>query len=203
MKKLLWGAFIVGTGLILYALFQRYALGARATDLEWTRDGVVYRLLAPTWFGVLLVTPLLLFGLGRCSPTCSWQQRVLSLLFRLGFLALLALGLARLVRSEETRRIATVVLADVSDSVTDEALDDARKEVERVYRAKGEEDQVKLVTFAKRPRLISIEKNGELRSRASPSSWHAPVGQANGPGAGSDHRRRAAAHVRRSSRPGT
>jgi Ca-activated chloride channel family protein len=186
VRKILWGAFIVGTGLILFALYQRYALGARATDLEWTRDGVVYRLLAPTWFGVLLVTPLLLFGLGRSLADLPWQQRVLSLLFRLCFLALLALGLARLVRSEETRRITTVVLADVSDSVTDEALEDARKEIERVYGAKGEEDQVKLVTFAKRPRLVSIENNGALSIPSVAELRHAPVGQANGPGAGSD-----------------
>lgn len=186
VRKLLWGAFIVGTGLILFALYQRYALGASAADLEWTREGTVYRLLAPTWFGVLLVTPLLLFGLGRSLADLPWQQRVLSLIFRLCFLALLALGLARLVRSEETRRIATVVVADVSDSVTDEAVEDARQVLERVYRAKGDEDLVKLVTFAKRPRLVSIEKDGKLSIPSAAELRHGPVAQPGGPGAGSD-----------------
>src|SRR5262245_47656603 len=131
LRKLLWGAFIVGVGLVLFGLYQRYALGPRAKDLEWTRQGFVYRLLAPTWFGVLLVTPLLLFGLGRSLADLPWQQRVLALFFRLGFLALLALGLGRLVRSEETRRVATVVLADVRVSVRVEALGGAWRVVTR------------------------------------------------------------------------
>ncbi|HVJ21664.1 MAG TPA: VWA domain-containing protein [Polyangiaceae bacterium] len=184
MKKLLWGAFIVLVGVVLFWAYRRYALGVAATDMEWTRQGIVYRLLQPTWFGVLLITPLLLFILGRSLADLPWQQRILALLFRLGFLALIALGLGRLVRSEETRRICTVVLADVSDSVTDEALQDARKTIEATYRAKGEQDMVRLITFGKRPRLIEIEKDKEL---ALPADLrHGKPGTANGPGAASD-----------------
>ena len=51
-------------------------------------------------------------------------------------LVLLGLGLSRLVRSDETHRIATVVLLDVSDSVADATLQKARAEVERL-RARG------------------------------------------------------------------
>ncbi|HEV8248023.1 MAG TPA: VWA domain-containing protein [Polyangiaceae bacterium] len=183
-KKIAWGAFLIGVGLILLALYRRYALGVPATDLEWKRAGVLYRLLSPAWFGVLLITPLFLFALGRSLADLPWQQRILSLLFRLGFLALLALGLGRLVRSEETRRVCTVVLADVSDSVTDEALGDARKFIEKSYAAKGREDMVRVITFAERPRLIEIEHDGDL---SLPSDLrHGKPGSAHGPGAGSN-----------------
>src|SRR5690606_28486455 len=89
--------------------------------------------------------------------------RVLSLLFRVAFLLLLGLGLSRLVRTAETNNVCTVVLVDVSDSVPKEALDDARAEVERLYAAKRSDDELKLVTFAKRPRLVPlVEKEGRL-----------------------------------------
>ena len=47
---------------------------------------------------------------------------MLSLALRVLFLGLLALGLSNPVRSEFTARICTVLLVDVSDSVSDEAL---------------------------------------------------------------------------------
>ncbi len=58
------------------------------------------------------VTPLLLFVLGRSLADLPWPQRALSVLFRVAFLGLLALGLSRLVRSEETHQVCTVLLVD-------------------------------------------------------------------------------------------
>ena len=47
------------------------------------------------------------------------------------FVGVLALGLARLARTATTQKVCTVYLVDVSDSIPDAALDDARAEVQR------------------------------------------------------------------------
>ncbi|HEX3855073.1 MAG TPA: hypothetical protein VHW01_29120, partial [Polyangiaceae bacterium] len=121
--RLAWGAFIVAVAGLLLLVYRRYVLAAAADGaFRWLRDGIHYQLLEPSALGVLLVTPLLLFVLGRSLADLPWPQRVLSVLFRVAFLGLLGLGLARLVRSEETHKVCTVLLVDVSDSVPDEAL---------------------------------------------------------------------------------
>ncbi|HEY6080528.1 MAG TPA: VWA domain-containing protein [Polyangiaceae bacterium] len=160
-----WIASAVGL-LALLALFtfvlQHYVWSAPAAAFHWQRGGIEYELLEPRALSVVLLAPLLLFVLGRSLADLPWQQRVLSLLLRFAFLVLLGLGLSRLVRSDETHRVATVVLVDVSESVADSTLDKARAEVERLYRAKGEADLVKLVAFAARPRAVPVEQGDRL-----------------------------------------
>jgi uncharacterized membrane protein len=174
-QRVIWGLFIAAVAALSLFAYQHYVLAPNRGDgFAWTEHGVRYQLLEPGALGVLLVLPLLLFVLGRSLADLPWPQRVLSVLFRLGFLGLLSLSLARLVRSEETHKVCTVLLVDVSDSVPDEALADARRTLDAYGRAKGADDQLKLVTFAERPRLIEIYRDGnatlaipgELRHRA-------------------------------------
>jgi len=153
LARWLWGAFIALLSVALFLAYRRYFGGA--APFTWVREGVHYQLLEPAAVGVLLITPVLLFVLGRSLADLPWPQRALALLFRVAFLGLLALGLARLVRSEETQKVCTVLLVDVSDSVPDEALADARRSIEAYARARGPQDQLKVVTFAERPRLIT------------------------------------------------
>jgi len=157
----------VGSGLG-YA-YWRLVFSAPQPTFSWVREGVTYELLDPRAVGILLIAPLLLFGLGRSLADLPWQQRLLSLLLRLTFLALIALGLARLVRTAETEKICTVFLVDVSDSVPPEALDDARAAVQRALEAKSDEDLVKLVTFAQRPRLVELHEQDD-KSRVAPAA---------------------------------
>jgi Ca-activated chloride channel homolog len=189
MRRVLWGALIVAFGAGLFLLYRYFVL-AGPDKFEWSRNGTTYTLLDPRVLGVLLVAPLLLFVLGRSLADLPWPQRVLSLVLRLGFLALLALGLARLARSAETRKICTVVLVDVSDSVTTEALEDARRLLDQTIEARGPEDTVKLVTFARRPRLVELEEqSGKFVIPPPQALRHAPPPGARAgdkPGAGSD-----------------
>ena len=83
--------------------------------LGWDYDGTRYQLLEPRALGFALLAPLILLVLYKSLADLPWQQRLLSALFRIGFVALLALAVSRLVQSVETRRIATVFLVDVSD----------------------------------------------------------------------------------------
>ncbi|HEX7451337.1 MAG TPA: VWA domain-containing protein, partial [Polyangiaceae bacterium] len=162
LGRLAWGAFIVAVAGILLLVYRRYVLAAGADGaFRWLRDGIHYQLLEPSALGVLLVTPVLLFVLGRSLADLPWPQRVLSALFRVAFLGLLGLGLARLVRSEETHKVCTVLLVDVSDSVPDEALGDARSSIAAYAKAKGVDDQLKVVTFAERPRLIELYQSDQ------------------------------------------
>ncbi len=154
-----WAAFVASVGGLLFLAYRHFVLGAGEGAFRWLRGGVHYQLLEPGALGLLLVTPLLLLALGRSLADLPWPQRALSVLFRVAFLGALALGLARLVRSEETHKVCTVLLVDVSDSVPDEALRDARRAIETYARAKGPDDELKVVTFAERPRLIDVEQN--------------------------------------------
>jgi len=158
--RLAWGAFLAALAAILVFVYRRYVLAASAGGaFRWLRDGIHYQLLEPSALGVLLVTPVLLLVLGRSLADLPWPQRVLSALFRVAFLGLLGLGLARLVRSEETHKVCTVLLVDVSDSVPDVALGDAQNSITAYAKAKGADDELKVVTFAERPRLIELYRN--------------------------------------------
>jgi Ca-activated chloride channel homolog len=161
-RRLLWLGSLVALFGVLALLLQRFVLAAPTDAFKWARGGIKYELLEPRAIAVVLLAPVLLYVLGKSLADLPWQQRALSVLLRIAFLVLLGLGLTRLVRSDETHRIATVVLLDVSDSVADGTLEKARAEVEKLYRAKGEGDVLKLVAFAARPRAVPIERDDEL-----------------------------------------
>ncbi|MES1186490.1 MAG: VWA domain-containing protein [Myxococcales bacterium] len=171
-RRLVWlGGLALLFGALAFAL-QRFVLSAPTDAFHWQRSGIKYELLEPRALAVVLLAPILLYVLGKSLADLPWQQRVLSVLLRITFLVLLGLGLSRLVRSDETHRVATVVLVDVSDSVADATLEKARTEVERLYKAKGEGDVLKLVAFAARPRAVPLEQDGQLRlPKAADLRW--------------------------------
>src|SRR3954466_3973414 len=140
-----WGAFLLALAAASFGVYRHFVLQAQDSGgpFRWLRDGIHYQLLEPRALGVFLVLPLLLFVLGRSLADLPLPQRVLSVIFRLAFLGLLGLGLSRLVRSEETHKVCTVLLVDVSDSVPEEALGDARKTLEAYVKAKGVDDELK------------------------------------------------------------
>ncbi|MCK6532019.1 MAG: VWA domain-containing protein [Polyangiaceae bacterium] len=160
IRKILWGLFILGVGALLLWAYQRFVVGPHAPAYKWVREGKNYELLEPRTIGLVLITPLLLFVLGRSLADLPWQQRILAVLFRVAFIALISLGLARLARTAETQKVATVFVVDVSDSVEDPSLEDARKTIETAIEARGKDDVVRLITFAKRPRLVDMGEDG-------------------------------------------
>jgi uncharacterized membrane protein len=175
-RRIVWGGAIALVTAVLVLLYQRLLGATGGAAWTWVKDGVRYELVRPTLLGVLLVTPVLMFVLGRSLADLPWPQRLLSLVFRLTFLGLVAFSLARLVRTDDAHRIATVLLVDVSDSVSDQALGDAKQTIASFYAKKGPEDVLRLVTFAERPRRVELEQGGKL---ALPESLrHAPRGQA-------------------------
>ncbi len=146
------GVFAVG----LWAYF-RYIWYAGST-ITWARRAGEYQLLAPRMLGIALLAPYFLWIIGRSLADLPLAQRVMSVTLRIAFVATLALGLARLARTATTQKVCTIYLVDVSDSVSDAALEDARAEVERGIDARGSDDLVRLVTFAKRPRVVPLDE---------------------------------------------
>jgi uncharacterized membrane protein len=161
-RKLLWYGALLALLTAIALVLQRFVFSAPPGTFQWADGAMKYELLEPRAFAVLLLAPLLLYVLGKSLADLPWQQRVLSVLLRIAFLLLLGLSLSRLVRSEESHRVATVVLLDVSESVADATLQKARADIEALYRAKGADDIVKLVAFAARPRGVPIEQDGKL-----------------------------------------
>ncbi|MCC6214447.1 MAG: VWA domain-containing protein [Polyangiaceae bacterium] len=176
-------------GLAIAAALHRWVLFAPPGTFVWTIEGRRHELVEPRALALLLVVPALIVALGRSLADLPWQQRVLALLFRVAFVGLLALALGRLVRTTETRKVATVVLVDVSDSVSDQALEDARALLGRVWAARGPEDTVRLVTFAERARRVEVSvSDGRVVVPEVGALRHAPERARPGdrPGAASD-----------------
>ncbi|HXN33082.1 MAG TPA: VWA domain-containing protein [Polyangiaceae bacterium] len=156
-----WAALVVGCGVLGLWMYVRYVWYA-GPSITWSRWGGEYELLAPRMLGIALLAPYFLWMIGRSLADLPPAQRALSVLLRVAFVAVLALGLARLARSATTQKVCTVYLVDVSDSVADAALDDARAEVQKGLDAKLGNDLVRLVTFAKRPRVVPVDDGGKV-----------------------------------------
>ena len=155
VRKLAWGALLVGLFAALFYAYMRFVWNAGPT-MSWTRGDETYELLSPRMLGLALLTPYFLWIMGRSLADLPLVQRVLSVLLRVAFLGLLAFGLARLARTATTQKVCTVYLVDVSDSVPDAAIDDARAEIQKGLDAKPSDALVRVVTFASRPRVVPL-----------------------------------------------
>ncbi len=98
------------------------------------------------WLVALL--PLLLFGVFRSFADLPWQQRVASFFVRSAFFLSLVLGLSQPEEEEQSRRVCTIALVDVSTSVSDEALDLYLKKFAALRAAKKADDDIRLIAFA-------------------------------------------------------
>ncbi|WP_437275655.1 VWA domain-containing protein [Sorangium sp. So ce375] len=153
LRVVAWAITCAALGGILFWAYRRYVLLHPDPTLTWVREGVKYELLNPKMLGALLLAPWFVGVLAGSLADLPLPQRVLSVLLRVAFVALIALGLSRLARTATTEKVATIYLIDVSESVTDEALDDARATLDKAFAEKPADGVIKVITFARRPRL--------------------------------------------------
>lgn len=118
--------------------------------------GDPYELGRPRALVVLALLPLVLSTASRSLADLPRVQLVLSAIARTLVVGVLALALASPVRTSETERTAVAFVIDVSDSVTDAALDRASARVREAIAARGESD-VALVTFAADARRVPLD----------------------------------------------
>jgi Ca-activated chloride channel homolog len=169
-------------GAVGLCMYLRYVWFAGKT-IAWTRPAGDYELLAPRMLAVALLAPYFLWMIGKSLADLPLAQRVMSLLFRIGLIAALALGLSRPARTASTQKVCAVLLVDVSDSISDASLEQARIHVEQAVKARGKDDLVRVVTFAKRPRLVAVE--GPIGGDGfAGAEGKAPILQRHGPGLG-------------------
>ena len=187
------GFAIVGglLGLVGVYLYWRGVLRAEQSTLAWKKDGTDYELLSPKMLGLALLAPFFLWMIGRSLADLPLPQRILSVALRIVFVALLALGLSRLARTASTSKICTVYLVDVSESVPDAALEDARAEITKGLKEKPKDALVRVITFAKRPRLVPLADDATEapkieRHDLPPSKDGVPVKGRTGLGAATD-----------------
>ncbi len=154
-KRLAFGALVAAVGAAGLWAYLHYVWFAGPT-IAWKRGGQDYELLAPRMLGIALLAPYFLWMIGRSLADLPWPQRVLSVLMRIAFVGLLALGLARLARTATTQKVCTVYLVDVSESVPDAAIEDARQEIGRALAAKPADALVRIITFSQRPRVVPL-----------------------------------------------
>lgn len=160
-KKILWGLSLLLLGAALFYAYRHFVLLAPAPTISWNYHGIIYELLSPRMLAVALVLPILLYALGKSLADLPWPQRVMSVLLRFAFLSLLGVALGRLSRTSTTSKVCTVYLVDVSESVPVEALTDAQGEIQKFLDAKPKEDQLKVVSFARRPRILELPQDGK------------------------------------------
>jgi uncharacterized membrane protein len=179
-----WAISCLALLALLFWAYRRFVLLHPDPTLTWIWHGTPYELLNPKMLGAILLAPWFVGVLSQSLADLPWPQRVVSVLLRIAFVALVALGLSRLARTASTEKVCTVYLVDVSDSITDEALADARAAVAQAFAEKPKDGVVKVVTFARRPRL-AVAAEGDDGSKPPPIERHVPVcpaGQACGPG---------------------
>ena len=185
-KRVAFGALVVAIGAVLLWAYLRFVWYAGPT-LAWTSHGEPYELLAPRMLGLVLLVPYFVWMIGRSLADLPLAQRVASVVLRTAFLALLALGLARVARTATTQKVCTVYLVDVSDSVPDASLEDARAEIQKGLEAKPDDALVRVVTFARRPRVVPLPDDAKQMPpivRHDPPGT--PPGTKSGFGAGTD-----------------
>ncbi len=172
LRRVASGALAAGVAAVGSWAYLRWVWYA-GPSLHFAWRGGEYELLAPRMLGVALLAPYFVWMLGRSLADLPAAQRAVSVLVRLAFVGVLALGLARVARTATTQKVCAVYVVDVSDSVSDLALEDAREEVGRGLRARGRDDLVRLVTFAKRPRVVPLDEAG-AKGGAPPIERHGP-----------------------------
>ena len=121
-------------------------------------------LLAPQWLHLVAVVPAF-FLLRILSLTdLSLAQQLVQSTLRSLVVAGVAIALARPSWITTQSKLATVVLVDVSDSVSDKQLAAAKKYVDELDKQKGD-GNLQLITFAEKP-LVARPDSGEALSTA-------------------------------------
>jgi Ca-activated chloride channel family protein len=154
-KSIAFGALVVGVGAVGLYLYLHF-VWFRGPTLAWPWGGNHYELLAPRMLGLALLAPYFIWMIGRSLADLPLAQRIFSVVLRMAFVGLLALGLSRLARTATTQKVCTVYLVDVSESVPDAALEDACAEIQKGLDAKADDGLVRVITFARRPRAVPL-----------------------------------------------
>lgn len=134
------------------------AVVATSDSAQWVRAawsfGRPIDFLEPRWFYLAACIPYFFVVRTYSLTDVSDFQQYLSTFFRSLLVVGIAIALARPTWTTTDNRVATVVLVDVSASVSDQQVEQSRSWVESLIAAKASDDKIYVVSFAERPVLI-------------------------------------------------
>jgi Mg-chelatase subunit ChlD len=140
-----------------------YWIGDRTSiHIDWLTDRSI-DLLAPQWLLLACVVPAFYLLRILSLTDLSLSQQVLQATLRSAVVALFAIALARPSWITEQSKVATVLLVDVSESVSDKQLDATRTYVDSFVAATGD-GNLQMVTFAEKPVVVRAEDGKPLSS---------------------------------------
>jgi Ca-activated chloride channel family protein len=151
-------ALVVACVAALLVALSSEPSGAMLPMSLWGRE---LSLTDPRSLWALLLVPFLLFGVGYSYADLPWQQRLLSLLLRGAFFCALIFGISRPVETEQSSSICTVLLVDVSTSVSDRSLDKFRPKFEAIAAKKRKPDELRLLGFAESAQEFPLKEDSE------------------------------------------
>lgn len=111
-------------------------------------------LLEPRWLYLIAIVPFFFVVRAFSLTDVSFTQQYLQAGLRSLIIAGLAIALARPAWTTSDNKISTVVLVDVSKSISDKQLEAAQKYVKELSDAKRPEDDLQLISFAERPEVV-------------------------------------------------
>lgn len=168
-EALFW-VLLVGAWLAMgYAFFNRIVEpGVDLIAFEF--QGRSVEILAPLFFGVLLILPVLPLVNRFTLSDLPRAQRVINIVMRGLIIAALTGALIQVVLTSFESRVSTIFLVDTSASVPDSSIKEALEYINQARDARGERDEVQVLGFARHPYSIALPAEGALTEIARPAA---------------------------------
>jgi Ca-activated chloride channel homolog len=151
----------LGAAIGIYLLIDQWIAGRPTVPVDVGDRAVT--LLDPTKLLLISIVPFLFLLRVLSLTDLSVLQQVVQASLRSLVIAALALAAARPSWITETSKVSTIVLVDVSDSISDKQLDAAKKYVDELEKAEAD-GNLQLITFAEKPTVARAEDGKSLSS---------------------------------------
>ncbi len=143
---------------VAIALAIRIFLDPSSSVITASWGGRPIEFLQPSWFYLVAILPFFFVVRTQSLTDLSITQQLVQSVFRSLVVVGFALALARPAWTTSDDKVATVFLADVSESVSDKQLQATRDYLHKLEDARGADDKLYVITFAERPRIARREK---------------------------------------------
>jgi Mg-chelatase subunit ChlD len=148
-------AVALGAGALIALAIHAFVV--ERAPLGFSYHGRDVSILEPRWFYLLAIVPYVFAVVGETLSDLSIAQLVLACLWRSSLVVGLATALARPSIVSQDSKVATVILVDVSQSISDAQLAQAQAYVDQAWAAKKGKDQLAVISFAERPQTLRAE----------------------------------------------
>jgi Ca-activated chloride channel homolog len=155
-------AGLVAAGLIALVIHLVWAPEEGGIAASW--GGRTIDFLTPAWFYLAAIVPFFFVVMTQSLTDVSLAQQIVATVVRSVLVVGLATALARPVWTNVDDKVATVVVVDVSLSIPDAQLEEARRYLEAFDKARRPDDRLYVITFAERPRVVRLD-DGETIQR--------------------------------------